>query len=242
MPKRNSKPSVGTDSGAIEPDKLPDDGNPDGGSGKIDGLDFSTVTVDPTTFATDAAGDAEPQPIRRGRGRPPGSGTKTKAKALPLNINGLEKLLIGIHGGLAILSGRSEWSLDTDQKSFDGKTEAEFLARSIKDVADFYGGGLLDDKTLAWLNLGQCLAMVYGGRLIAIKMSPKPKPPPRQPSAAETARAHNPAPPPMVQRTMPPPNNFEGHDDTPPTHGHIAGLGDIELPADHPLNPMRRMN
>lgn len=128
---------------------------------------------------------------------------------------------------MAILSGRSEWMLDTDSKIFDGATEAEFLSRSIKDVADHYGTGMLDQKTLDWMNLVQCLLIVYGGRIFAIRANPRIKPP-KAPTVQETAKAHNPVAP-SVHR--------DGASNTPANAGHVAGIGDVQLPDDHPLNP-----
>lgn len=137
---------------------------------------------------------------------------------------------------MALLTGRMEWSLDTDSKIFDGLTEAEFLAKSIKDVSDHYGQGLLDQKTLDWCNLVQCLAIVYGGRIYAIRSTPRVKAPPRQPTVHEAAQTFNPAPPSGVQRTTPLPTNdpFNG---VPSTKATIAGIGDVDLPDTHPLSP-----
>ena len=139
-----------------------------------------------------------------------------------------------------MLSGRMEWSLDTSEKAFDGLNEAEFLAKSIKDVADHYGGNFLDQKTLDWTNLIQCLLIIYGGRIFTIRATPKPKPQHR-PTVQETARVHNPSPPPVF--TRPPANEFattmNGHDASPPPQrAHIAGVGDVDLsglPDGHPF-------
>lgn len=233
MSKRPRSRAAGIGGSATKPDDStakPDNAGNDGisDSGISEAI---TPTVDPATFIGEPAAGGEPdtQP-RRGRGRPPGSGTgKSKTKALPLNLNGLEKLLVGIHGGLAMLTGRSEWSLDTEEKAFDGATEAAFYAKSIKDVADHYGSGMLDQKTLDWLNLIQCFAIIVGGRLVAIRMTPRAKPQrgPSQPAAFHV--------------TPSPVNDFtptmNGHDHTPATSGHVAGIGDVELPDTHPLSP-----
>jgi hypothetical protein len=139
----------------------------------------------------------------------------------------LEKLLVGIHGGLAMLSGRVEWMLDTSDKIFDGKTEAEFLAQSIKDVAGHYGAGVFDQKTLDWMNLTQCLLIVYAGRIFTIRSNPKPKPV-RQPTPAETAQTFSPGP--NVVHT----DGMNGA--THANEGEIAGIGTVEFPPDHPLS------
>lgn len=126
--------------------------------------------------------------------------------------------------------------LDTSSTTFDGLTEAQFFAKSIKDVSDHYGRGLLDQKTLDWLNLTQCLAIVYGGRIFAIRATPKAKPAPRAP----VAEAVRPGPQPSFHRTEPPVNNLNGSEKI--NRGEIAGLGEIEFPVGHPMNPVRKVN
>jgi len=129
------------------------------------------------------------------------------------------------------MSGRMEWMLDTDSKIFDGMTEAEFLAKSIKDVANHYPTNFLDQKGLDWANLVQCLAMVYGGRIFAIRSTPKPKPAP-QPARTVFTSSMQPNPP----RTTPIPTN-----DFAPGNGagrvDIAGVGSVEFPDDDPRSP-----
>jgi hypothetical protein len=147
----------------------------------------------------------------------------------------LEKLLVGIHGGIALMSGRMEWALDTDSKIFDGLTEAEFLSKSVKDVSAHYGT-FMDQKTLDWCNLIQCCAIVYGGRIYAIRSTPRQKTV-RQPSPQETAATHRAAPPGQMHVTPMPQNSYaNGHDDD-PNRVDIAGVGAVQLPDDHPLSP-----
>lgn len=142
-------------------------------------------------------------------------------------------MLVGIHGGMAILSGRMEWSLDTQEKVFDGQTEAEFLAGSIKAVTDHYGGGMLDQKTLDWANLVQCLAIVYGGRLYAIRSTPR-QAHVRPATVQETAAAYNPAPPRQAHVTPEPVNHFNSDE---ASRAEIPGVGAVDLPDDNPLSP-----
>lgn len=231
MSKRAKRTSVASDDTTNDVANIGDDGNSDGAVSSTGG---GPAPIDPVT--AEPSGDtAEPSPNqpKRGRGRPPGSGTGTaKTKPIPLNVSGLEKLLVGIHGGLAILSGRHEWSLDTESRMFDGKTEAEFLAQSTADVARHYGG-IADQKTLDWMNLLQCLAIVYGGRLYAIRANPRVK------AAPKPNLAVRPGPPPQ-HHTAPPVNSFDparmnGGDDM--GTGEIAGIGHVEFPDGHPLKP-----
>lgn len=236
MAKRNRKSEnadnvapVGNDDAGANVAAASDAGNTDSGNSEAVG------SIDPAAVTAEPASDTEHKPRR---GRPPGSGsgTKAKGKPLPINVNGLEKLLVGIHGGVAVLSGRYEWALDTNQKVFDGQTEAEFLASSIKAVTDHYGGDLLNAKQLDWANLIQCLFIVYIGRIMTIRANPKPRSPGKPATVQQTAEMHNPHKP----ATTPPINEIfprkpNGHDD--PARGHIAGVGDVDLPDSHPLSP-----
>jgi hypothetical protein len=140
---------------------------------------------------------------------------------------------------MAMLTGRMEWSLDNSTPAFDGKTEAQFMAQSIADVSRHYTNGLLDQKTVDWLNLAQCLAIVYGGRLVAIRMTPRAKPQ-RPVTVHETARDHRAAPPPQSHVTPPPINEFRMSGDM-TNVGEVAGIGDIAFPDDHPLSPNYKM-
>lgn len=135
------------------------------------------------------------------------------------------------------MSGRMEWALDTTEKIFDGATEAEFLASSIKSVSDHYGG-IVDQKTLDWCNLIQCMAIVYGGRIYAIRSNPRQRAV-RQPTVQQNAERHNPAPPRQSQRTEPPVNHYSSGD---AGKVEIAGVGEITLPDDHPLSPNFKPN
>lgn len=236
MSKRNSRAKGIVDSDAAKPDELPDNGVADAGTGETIAAPASGA-VDPASAVTEPYTE---QPVRRGRGRPPGSG-KSKATQVPLNVSGLEKLLVGIHGGLAILSGRMEWTLDTaPTPAFDGKSESEFLAHSIRDVAAHYGSGMFDQKTLDWMNLTQCLATVYISRIYVIRNSPRVRAaPPQGPQAVR------PGPAPSVHRdhaTPPPVNEFKpnGVDPAKANVGEIPGIGGVEFPPDHPLNPNQK--
>lgn len=235
MRKSNRKSSKSDIDAATNVERTSDDvaatgdvGNPDSENGGVVG-----ATVDPSTITADAADEPVNEPRRRGR--PRGSTNAPKAKALPLNVTGLEKLLVGIHGGIALLTGRMEFALDTESKIFDGLTEAEFLAKSIKDVSAHYGA-VLDQKSLDWMNLVQCLAIVYGGRFYAIRSTPRAPKSPRQPTPQEAARTHRATPPGQMHVTPAPTNNFVSPEDDAGTV-HVAGVGAVQMPDDHPLSP-----
>lgn len=106
---------------------------------------------------------------KRGRGRPKGSGT-TKKKG-PLDISGVEKILLSLHAMAAAATHTPELELDKD--------EANKLAVAGSEVAAHYAVNV-DPKILAWINFGAALGMIYGTRIIAInarKGREKRKPP-----------------------------------------------------------------
>lgn len=197
----------------------------------------SVAPVDGAGTGTGAnSGDGGIEQPKRGRGRPRGSGNAgQKAKPVPSDVNGIERILIGIHTAVATLSGVHEWSLDTESKDYDGKSESAYLAASGKAVADHYEMKYFDQKTVDWFNLLQAFAIVYGTRLYAI----------RSRRASERAeRAANRMPPvqgaapvntPQRQTTEAKPN---GAAPVETRLGIIPGMpGGVEFPADHPLAP-----
>lgn len=216
---RNQQPAGNADDIANVVADIGDNGSADDDA--IAAIDVATVEGSGEQFN----GEAD-RPTGRRRGRPPGSGGgggKQKAKTLPLNVTGLEKLLVGIHTGLAVVSRRTEWALDTTPSdAFDGKSESAYYATACADVAKHYGGELFDQKTVDWLNLIQCLALIYGSRIIAIRMTPKIAPKPKAPTVQEAAK-----------HFASPANTHNGD----ASRVHIEGIGDVQLPDDNPLSP-----
>lgn len=204
----------------------------DGGKPELDGGHPSVVgeirsdagsdsagpsTVNTAEFDGDGNGSSgnDGQSVKRTRG--PYKPRAAKEKQIPINVNGLEKLLVGIHATLALIVQAPEMALDTEAKDFDGKTEAEFLAASIKDVAAHYRVEWMDQKSIDWLNLAQCCIIVYGGRFYAMRESRR---------AARPVKAA-----PIVQTTATPRGNGMDRDNV----ADIPGIGPIEFPADHPM-------
>lgn len=141
------------------------------------------------------------------------------------------------------MTGRGEWLVDThDRAAFDGKTEAEFLSKSITDVSAHYKVEWLDQKSIDWANLVQCLLIVYGGRFYAIRSTPKVRPAPTPaarpvgPLSTQATSAVN------TRNTVPPTNDYKFADKENPASATIPGLGMVTLPDDHPLNPARKLN
>lgn len=175
-------------------------------------------------------GDSTAEQPRRKRGRPPGSGAKGKAGAYPLNVRGLEKLLVGIHGGVAMLLSSPGFALDTEQRVFDGKTEAEFLSQSVADVARHYNPKVFEQKTIDWSNLIQCVALVYGPRLYNMRAE-------RKMAQAQKAHAPRPQGPPTQRPADPQPAanraaNGATEWSKEARTGEIPGIGSIEVPPD----------
>lgn len=140
-------------------------------------------------------------------------------------------------------------ALDSTSKDFDGKSEAGFLAQSIVDVARHYNVGVLDQKTVDWLNLLQALGLVYGTRLFAMRAMrparkaapaapPFPAPPPAQhhPQAQATSDGIPPFGRDITQERPAPASETEVRT------GEIPGVGKVEFPADHPLATGRKLN
>lgn len=195
----------------------------------------ATVNPDAVAGGTGNAGagdDSGTGETARKRGRPVGSGNKTKQ--IPLDVNGLEKLLIGTHAMLAALVGNPNLQLDSESKDYDGKSEAAYYAASVKSVSDHYKVEWLDQKSIDWINLLQCLGAVYGGRIFAARAARNPPKlasvtPIRQPDAGplkpEPVRQAPGARAPIPTQELPSGLEF----------GEVAGVGRVQFPADHPL-------
>lgn len=97
---------------------------------------------------------------KRRPGRPKGSG-KTKTT---LDLNGVEAILLSIHSMAATMLKTPELVLD--------KEEAKNLSKAANDVAEHYSVAI-NPKTLAWLNFGMAVSMIYGTRIIAINARQK---------------------------------------------------------------------
>jgi hypothetical protein len=176
---RNLKSGTGSGSGASarEDSGIGDelDGAPGGGSGPAG--DVSGALDPDTGIATGGDGT----PARRGRGRPPGSGKASGSpkKAVPLNVNGVEKILIAIHAGVATFTHNPELALSDD--------EAKALAQATADVAKHYPDlPVVDPKWQAWGALAFVAFMIYRGKvttLVARKAAEKhgAKTPPAKP-------------------------------------------------------------
>lgn len=130
-----------------------------------------TIIIDPATIAGSGSGtgsdsgsgtDVTGEPVRKRRGRKPGSRNKETAK--PLDINGVEFILLSSHDMLAAMMKAPAIALD--------KEEANNLARSISNVARHYDI-VATEKTLDWTALFMALGMIYGPRIAMLTMRKK---------------------------------------------------------------------
>lgn len=240
-PKRN--PSAGnsaiapiaTDGGIDAKDS--DDANTETASGTDAGTETGPRTAIPgeytggsaetvgSEFAAGNTGTINTDPAKRGRGRPPGSGKKA-----PIDISGVEKLLLGIHQGLMLIGAPPEFALSS--------AEAHEISKAYAEVAKYYPALTLDNRYTAISTLGAQLSIIYGSRFMSYKMrTASEKRTPQQ-------RANQSAPPQSPISETPgvaPPAKTEPVSRELRT-GEIPGVGNIEFPADHPLMGGRRPN
>lgn len=108
------------------------------------------------------------------------------------------------------------------------RTESDKLAEALADLSQYYDMPAVAPETLAWVNLAQVLAFIYGTRIVAARMDAKAARAKRdEPATAENSRGSatpdpNPPRPPVVKENIP---SF--------TTQTIDGLGTIEVPT-HP--------
>lgn len=218
--KRDAQPAAGT-----EPSELVAVGTTGDSSDHADTSD--PAVTDP---ATATGGHAEPvagtEPDtgtgvaaagQRKRGRPAGSGKKQ----VPIDISGVEKLLIGIHTTLLIATGIPEMEIDA--------ADAKSIALAYADVAEFYPAFKIEPKFAAILTLCGAVGGVYGTRIISYRM---------RVSAERAARPRGgimppTAPPQPSAETAPPPVQSQAVAAELRT-GEIPGIGKVEFPPDHP--------
>lgn len=138
---------------------------------------------------------------------------------------------------LAALVGNPNLQLDSASTDYDGKSEAAYFAANIKAVADHYPVKWLDQKTVDWINLLQCVGAVYGGRIFAARAARSP--PKLATVTAIRPEGVKPAEPVMRQGPVAPVRRAEQRQasDLPVglAFGEVPGVGKIEFPPDHPM-------
>lgn len=183
-------------------------------------VNASAGAIDPALARTAAGtatapGTTDPGTTKRPRGRPPGSGkkaagavsdadieihidkdgnikpAKAASKPTPININGIEKILLSLHEIAAATVSIPELKLEPK--------EAKELSDAIAAVGEQYLI-VLSPKTAAWIDLGRVLGCVYGPRAMAVYITAQAKKPP--PVANPNNGASHKAPPGAVPAKM----------------------------------------
>lgn len=133
---------------------------------------------------------AEEIPVKQTRkgGRPKGARNKQSATAgeVPLNINGVEKILFSVHGILAAMTQVPELALD--------EGESKKLSKSIEGVTNQYKL-TLDPKVAAYLDLATTASMIYGPRAFSYYMRKKAEKPRHQQPQPDNVQPIRPVPP-----------------------------------------------
>ena len=135
-------------------------------------------TEDPVADLDDSYSEAgiesvEPAELGTSSGTDTGdSGTRTRrkyrkrrAKAQSEISGDLVPILLSVHLMGATLINTPELVIN--------QQEAEQLSSAITRVNELYGGIVLPEKTLAWMNLAIALGTVYGPRVVAIQRRKK---------------------------------------------------------------------
>ena len=141
-------------------------GNPDlGKDNNVDGEDFPVINPgDIIASGESDTGDYEP----KRRGRPKGSRkaytTITAKKEASLDLT---QVLYSTHLMLSALIKIEELKIE--------KEEAKELSDAVVRVNDLYGGLVIPEKALAWINLGIVGVKVYGPRIAAHTIKTKNK-------------------------------------------------------------------
>lgn len=184
----------------------------------ISGLAGDTIVIDPDAISG-SVGNADgggSGPVKRKRGRPAGSGGTAKTKGPPIDINGLEFILLSAHEMLAGMTQIEELEID--------KEEAGKLSLAIANVGRHYNMAM-SAKALDWTALFMTLGAVYGTRIAAIRI--------RRTMAKDTAKtAPRPASttPSNVTPITPKPSAAPQQPNGPLRTINIPGLGTVEVP------------
>lgn len=99
---------------------------------------------------------------RRGRGRTASAArTTAQAKKAPLDLGGIETLLLSAHAMLAGILSTPELELD--------KSEAKKISTALQEVEKHYPIGV-NEKTMALTNLALVMGGIYGSRFMTYRM------------------------------------------------------------------------
>lgn len=130
--------------------------NTGGGIGGID-------QINPGSLG-DGGGNPGDGETPRKRGRPKGwrKDGSAPTKSNPVTVDGLESILLSLHAMAALALKQPALNLDPK--------EAALLAKSVKAVQDQYPVTKIDAKIAVLIQLGGAIGIVYGPRVVAIRM------------------------------------------------------------------------
>lgn len=139
-----------------------------GGSNPSTEPEFATVNLDgiaePGIHGNNTS-DGGTTRVKRKYNRRNTSGTGTpigsSARSAAVDLSGVEKILVSLHGHVAAFTKIIEFRLSSE--------EAHDLVTCAASVAEQYDARI-DPKTAAWINLGTTVCTVYGMRIAAYKI------------------------------------------------------------------------
>ncbi len=143
---------------------------------ELGSTDFGVPTVEIGTTNFEGAGAESEETIagpQKRRGRPPGSRNKTSG--VPLDLGGIEAILLSVHSALAVLLKNPKLNLTED--------EAKQLAKASANVARHYNVPVTA-KVMDWTTLIVVCASIYPSRFK--KDKPKDKPPEGKPTQEQS--------------------------------------------------------
>lgn len=125
----------------------------------------STVEIGSATLEGSASENEETVVTQKRRGRPPGS--RNKASGVPLDLGGIEAILLSIHTALAALTKNPKLCLT--------EAEAKDLAKASANVARHYNVPVTA-KVMDWTTLIVVCAAIYPQRFKKDKVKDKAQP------------------------------------------------------------------
>jgi len=130
--------------------------------------------IDPATIGNSGTGDAPFGYTKSGRrrNRAVGSGgsgsTKGGRKTASETTGTITSLLFSVHLMGATFLKVPELALSED--------ESKALGEAVVKVTELYDVPMMDEKTLAWVNLAMVASGIYGPRIVAAKINHSKKP------------------------------------------------------------------
>lgn len=147
-----TEPSVDGTTGPVNPATLTG-GSASGGSGGSGGDEEFDPAIHSGRDKINTDGT-----FRRKRGRKAGGNSAKNSH--PVNIAGIESVLLSMHAMMAAGLQAPEMAIEAD--------EAKMLAEAVAEVQRHYPM-VIDPRVMAWVNLVSAAGMVYGPRVYMIR-------------------------------------------------------------------------